>query len=130
MLDSFGYVAEGSGENLFMVRDGALYTSPIASSILNGITRKSVIRLAGELGIDVKVENLPRESLYTSDELFFCGTAVEITPVRSVDRVSIGTGKPGPVTNAIKDQFLGIATGKLADRHGWLTFVPEAAAVA
>ena len=125
MLDSFGYVAEGSGENLFAVRDGALYTSPLAQGILPGITRESVIRLALDLGYEVREQTLPREFLYIADELFFSGTAAEITPIRSVDRIQVGSGKPGPVTRAIQQEFLGVAKGLIADRHGWLTQVPE-----
>jgi len=126
MLDSFGYVAEGSGETLFLVRDGILYTAPIAAGILNGITRDSVIRIAHDLGYEVREQVIPREMLYISDELFFCGTAAELTPIRSVDRVPVGAGKPGPITLAIQEQFMGIATGKIDDRYGWLTMVPDA----
>jgi len=121
MLDSFGYVAEGSGENLFAVRDNVLYTSPLSSGILQGITRDSVIRLAQDLGYEVREQVLPREFLYVCDELFFCGTAAEITPIRSVDRIPVGTGKRGPITFEIQREYLGIAKGQIADRHGWLT---------
>jgi branched-chain amino acid aminotransferase len=124
MLDSFGFVAEGSGENLFLVRDGIVYTSTMAGGILNGITRDSVMRIAADLGHEVREQNIPREMLYICDEIFFSGTAAEITPIRSVDRIPVGTGKPGPVTRAIQEQYLGTATGKLADRYGWLTPVP------
>lgn len=123
MLDSFGYVSEGSGENLFLVRDGKLYTSSIASGILNGITRDSVITIARGLGIEVVEQTLPREMLYVSDEAFFTGTAAELTPIRSIDRIDVGTGKPGPITLAIQQQYLGIAAGTVPDRHGWLTRV-------
>jgi branched-chain amino acid aminotransferase len=102
MLDSFGFVAEGSGENLFLVRDEVLYTSPVAAGILHGITRDSVIRIARDLGVEVREQNLPREMLYIADELFFCGTAAELTPIRSVDRIEIGAGKPGPLTIAFQ----------------------------
>src|SRR4029078_9010354 len=101
MLDSFGFVSEGSGENLFVVRDGKMFTSSIGSAILNGIKRASVITLAREMGIEVVEGDIPREMLYIADELFFSGTAVEITPIRSVDRISIGSGKPGPISLAI-----------------------------
>jgi branched-chain amino acid aminotransferase len=121
MLDTFGYVAEGSGENLFLVRDKTLYTSPLASGILGGITRNSVMQIARDLGYTVVEQVIPREMLYISDELFFTGTAAELTPVRSVDKITIGEGKPGPITRAIQEQYLGIATGKLPDRYGWLT---------
>lgn len=129
MLDSFGFVAEGSGENLFAVRDGVLFTAPLASGILNGITRDSIIRLARDLDIEVREQQLPREFLYIVDELFFSGTAAEITPIRSVDRLQVGSGKPGPITTKLQREFLGIAKGAIPDRHGWLTMVPEAAAV-
>lgn len=121
MLDTNGHVAEGSGENLFLVRDNVLYTAPLASSILNGITRDSVRRIAEDLGYKVVEQVIPREMLYLADELFFTGTAAEITPIRSVDRMEIGKGKPGPVTMRIQQEFMGIATGKLPDRFGWLT---------
>jgi branched-chain amino acid aminotransferase len=125
MLDSFGFVAEGSGENLFVIRDECLYTAPLAAGILNGITRDSVIRIARDLGIDVREQVLPREFLYVADELFFCGTAAEITPIKSVDRLPVGAGKPGPITQRIQKEYLGIAKGTIPDRHGWLTMVPE-----
>jgi branched-chain amino acid aminotransferase len=125
MLDSFGFVSEGSGENLFVVRDGKLFTSSIASAIVNGITRDSVITLARDMGVEVIEGDIPREMLYIADELFFSGTAVEITPIRSVDRISIGTGKPGPISLAIQKEYMGIAKGTIPDRHGWLTHVPS-----
>jgi branched-chain amino acid aminotransferase len=128
MLDSFGFVSEGSGENLFVVRDGKLFTSTIASGILNGITRDSVLTLARDLGLQVVEGQIPREMLYIADELFFTGTAVEITPIRSVDRISIGTGKPGPISLAIQKEYMGIAKGTIPDRHGWLTNVPSVVA--
>ena len=124
MLDNFGYVAEGSGENIFLVRDGVLYTSPLASAILGGITRDSIMKIAGDLGHEVREMQLPREMLYLADELFFCGTAAEVTPLRSVDQIPVGTGKPGPITRAIQAQYMGIVQGMLPDRYGWLTTVP------
>lgn len=127
MLDSFGYVAEGSGENLFLVRDGIIFTSGIASGILSGITRDTIIRLARDLGYEVREGQIPREMLYICDELFFTGTAAELTPVRSVDRVPVGEGKPGPITRQLQREFLGMAKGKLPDRFGWLTPVPAPA---
>jgi branched-chain amino acid aminotransferase len=130
MLDSLGYIAEGAGENIFLVRDKVVYTPPLAAGILHGITRDSVMRIAADLGYEVRMEALPREMLYISDEAFFSGTAAELTPIRSVDRVVVGEGKPGPVTRAIQDQFLGIASGRIEDRYGWLTMVPEAVAAA
>ncbi len=123
MLDSFGYVAEGSGENLFVVRDEIIYTSPIGSGILGGITRNSVITIANDLGYTVSEQTIPREMLYIADEVFFSGTAAELTPVRSIDRIEVGAGKPGPVTRAIQKVYMGIATGKMPDRYGWLTRV-------
>ena len=125
MLDSFGFVSEGSGENIFVVRDNKLFTSTIASGILNGITRDSVLKVARDMGIEVVEQVIPREMLYIADELFFTGTAVEITPIRSVDRIPIGTGKPGPVSLAIQKEYMGIAKGTIPDRHGWLTHVPS-----
>ena len=125
MLDYFCFVSEGSGENLFAVRDNVLYTTPISGAILNGITRDSVMRIARDLGYEVREQTMPREMLYIADELFFSGTAAELTPIRSVDRIQIGEGKPGPVTRAIQHQYMGIVTGRLPDRHGWLTAVPE-----
>jgi branched-chain amino acid aminotransferase len=128
MLDSAGYVAEGSGENIFVARRGVLFTPPLSSGILEGITRDSVMQIARDLGYEIRTEALPRELLYIADEVFFSGTAAEITPVRSVDRVPVGEGRPGPMTRAIQDRFMGIATGKIEDKHGWLTVVPEAVA--
>src|SRR5688572_23122322 len=127
MLDSFGFVSEGSGENLFAVRDGCLYTAPLAAGILQGITRNSIVTIAKDMGLEVREQLMPREFLYIVDELFFCGTAAEVTPIRSVDRIDVGTGKPGPITMRIQREYLGIAKGKIADRHGWLTPVPEPA---
>ena len=129
MLDTFGYVSEGSGENLFLVRDEILYTSPVAAGILHGITRDSVMRIARDLGYAVREQNIPREMLYIADELFFSGTAAELTPVRSVDRIEVGGGKPGPATLAIQDRFMGIAKGRIKDPYGWLTPVPSPVSV-
>jgi branched-chain amino acid aminotransferase len=127
MLDTFGYVSEGSGQNLFLVRDGALLTPPTSSGILAGITRDSIIRLARDAGIEVREATLQREQIYTADEAFFTGTAAELTPVRSVDGVVIGAGGRGPVTRALQEQFLGVARGERPDPYGWLT--PVAGAV-
>jgi branched-chain amino acid aminotransferase len=130
MLDSQGFVSEGSGENLFAVRDGALYTAPIGAGILQGVTRDSVMQIAVDLGIEVRQEMLPREFLYVADELFFSGTAVEISPIRSVDRIPVGDGARGPITTAIQKEYLGIVRGTIPDRRGWLTMVAEPAVAA
>ena len=119
-LDINGYVAEGSGENLFIVKEGGIVTPPSAISILPGITRHSVLVLARELGHEVRKQLIPREGLYVADEVFLTGSAAEVTPVRSVDRIPVGNGKPGPTTLAIRKAFLDIVTGAVEDRHGWL----------
>ena len=129
MLDSFGFVAEGSGENLFLVRDGVLYTALVSNGILHGITRDAVMTIARDLGYEVREAQLPREMLYLAEEAFLCGTAAEVTPIRSIDRLPVGEGKPGPVTCRIQQEFMGIAKGRIADRFGWLTPVPAAAMV-
>ena len=129
VLDNFGYVSEGSGENLFLVRDGVLHTTGLESGILQGITRDSVITIARELGVPVREARLPREMLLLADELFFTGTAAELTPIRSVDRQPVGDGRPGEITRAIQDRYLGIARGRYPDDHGWRTPVPLAAPV-
>ncbi len=128
MLDSFGFVSEGSGENVFVVRDGVIYTTPLAGAILNGITRDSVIRIARDLGHEVREQTIPRELLYVADEVFFTGTAAEVTPIRSVDHIPVGEGRPGPITRAVQERYLDIARGRIADPYGWLTPVPEPAA--
>jgi branched-chain amino acid aminotransferase len=122
-LDTVGHLSEGSGQNLFLVRDNTLYTPPLTASILPGITRDSVLTIARDLGFAVREEMLPRELLYIADEAFFAGTAVEITPIRSVDKVAIGNGKRGPITEAIQRAFFDIINGESPDRHGWLTYV-------
>jgi branched-chain amino acid aminotransferase len=122
-LDAAGYVSEGSGENLFAVVKGKLVTPPLVSSILPGITRDSVLALAHPLGIQVEEKALPREMLYLADELFFTGTAAEITPIRSVDRQKVGAGKRGPVTAALQKAFFDVIECRAEDEHGWLTFV-------
>lgn len=127
-LDTFGYVSEGSGQNLFLVRDGIMYTPPISASILPGITRDSVITIARDLGYRVKEQMIPREMLYIADEVFFVGTAVEVTPIRSVDRITVGTGARGPVTEIIQRAFFDIIRGEVPDTHGWLTWVQPTAA--
>jgi branched-chain amino acid aminotransferase len=122
-LDVHGYVSEGSGENIFLVEGEVIRTPPLASSILRGVTRGCVITLARGLGYEVREELIPREALYIADEVFFTGTAAEITPIRSIDRIPIGTGHRGPVTERLQSELLGIASGQVADRYGWLTSV-------
>jgi branched-chain amino acid aminotransferase len=124
-LDTQGYVSEGSGENVFIVVKGEILTPPVGSSILAGITRDSVMRLAKEMGYTVREAVIPREMLYIADEFFFTGTAVEVTPVTSVDRIPVGNGERGPVTKAIQDAYFGIVNGELPDRYGWLSHVPQ-----
>jgi branched-chain amino acid aminotransferase len=125
MLDSFGFVAEGSGENLFLVRDDVVYTSQMSNGILHGVTRDTVITIARDLGFEVREAQLPREFLYLADEAFFTGTAAEITPIRSIDRLPVGEGKPGTLTRTIQEEFMAIAKGRVADRFNWLTPVPS-----
>jgi branched-chain amino acid aminotransferase len=120
-LDVNGYLSEGSGENLFIVRGGVLYTTPLANSVLSGITRNSVITLARQLGIEVVEQALPRELLYLCEEAFFTGTAAEVTHLRSVDRILVGDGTMGPITTALHDEFFNIVNGLKPDRHNWLT---------
>jgi len=131
-LSPDGTLSEGSGENLFLVKDGVLLTPALAHSVLGGLTRDSVIRLARERGIEVRELAIPRELLYLADEAFFTGTAVEITPIRSVDRLPVGNGKRGPVTETLQNAFFGLFSGKTPDRWGWLDYVdmsaPRAAA--
>jgi len=127
-LDVNGYLSEGSGENLFIVRGGIIYTTPLANSVLNGITRSSVISIAKALDLQVVEQPLPREMLYIADEAFFTGTAAEVTHLRSVDRILIADGKMGPITTAIYNEFFAIVNGKKPDTYGWLTPVKVAAA--
>ena len=124
-LDTNGYISEGSGENLFIVKNGVLYTSPATSGILPGITRDTIMTLARELGYIVREESLQREALYLADEIFMCGTAAEITPVRSVDRMQIGEGRRGPITESIQKSFFGLFNGETEDKWGWLTPVSK-----
>jgi branched-chain amino acid aminotransferase len=123
-LDTNGYVSEGSGENIFVVRNGTLITAPLGNSVLPGITRDSVMRIARELGIPTVEQCIPRELLYIADEVFFSGTAAEVTPIRSVDKISVGKGVVGPITKAIQKEFYAIIRGEKADRFNWLTPVP------
>ncbi|MBX2999398.1 MAG: branched-chain amino acid transaminase [Caldilineaceae bacterium] len=120
-IDINGYVSEGSGENIFIIHKGVIYTPPLASSILGGITRDSAIKIALDLGYEVKEMAMTRDMLYLADEIFFTGTAAEITPVRSVDRLPVGDGKRGPVTKAVQDVFFGIVEDNAPDKWGWLT---------
>jgi len=122
-LDINGNIAEGSGMNVFIVRDGVIYTPPTTSSILPGITRDSIMTIAKELKMPVVETNMQRETLYLADEIFFTGTAAEVTPVRSVDKVTIGTGMRGELTEAIQERFFGLFDGSVEDRHSWLDYV-------
>jgi len=122
-LNPDGNLSEGSGQNLFLVRDHILYTPSMSSSLLPGITRDTVMTLAHDLGFQVKEMELPREMLYIADEVFFVGTAAEITPIRSIDKIQIGEGRRGPVTTALQQAFFDYVNGVVPDRHGWLTYV-------
>ena len=122
-LDTTGNLSEGSGQNLFLVRDDVIYTPPLSAAVLPGITRDCVITLAGDLGLTVREQTLPREMLYIADEAFFVGTAAEITPIRSVDKIKVGAGQRGPVTSALQTAFFDSINGNAPDRHGWLSFV-------
>ena len=119
-LDTDGNISEGSGQNVFIVRDKTIYTPPVASSVLLGITRDSAITLAKELGYEVREQSLPRETLYLADEVFFVGTAVEVAPIRAVDKIKVGKGVCGPITREIMDQFSNVVSGRKPDTYGWL----------
>jgi branched-chain amino acid aminotransferase len=123
-LDINGYVSEGSGENIFIVRNGVLQTAPLGNSVLPGITRDSILKIARELGIPVVEAGIPREMLYIADEVFFTGTAAEVTPIRSVDRITVANGAVGPITKTLQREFFAIVRGEKADRFKWLTPVP------
>ena len=120
-LDNNGFISEGSGENIFVIRDGKVHTPPLGASVLPGITRDSIITLVRQLGIPLVETIIPREMLYVADEVFFCGTAAEVTPIRSVDRIQIGAGHRGPITERIQQRFFEIVQGKAKDEFGWLT---------
>jgi branched-chain amino acid aminotransferase len=120
-LDDSGYVSEGSGENIFVVRDGRIHTPPLGASVLPGVTRDSVIRLAQDLRIPLVETIIPREMLYIADEVFFTGTAAEITPIRSVDRILVGQGQRGPITDRLQKEFFALINGAAPDRYGWLS---------
>jgi branched-chain amino acid aminotransferase len=122
-LDTQGNLSEGSGQNLFLVRDNILYTPPLSAAVLPGITRSTIITLAQDLGFTVVEQVLPREMLYICDEVFFVGTAAEITPIRSIDKIQIGKGQRGPVAEALQVAFFDMINGETPDRHGWLTYV-------
>ncbi|MEP7367871.1 MAG: branched-chain amino acid transaminase [Acidobacteriota bacterium] len=128
-LDVNGVVSEGSGENIFVIKDGKIYTPPLTAAVLGGITRATATTLAEELGYQIIEMNIPREMLYIADEIFFTGTAAEVTPIRSVDKIKIGPGHRGPITEAIQREFFAIVNGTKADRHGWLSPVPVSAGV-
>ena len=120
-LDTSGYVSEGSGENIFVAMDGVLYTPPVGSSVLPGITRSTILTLCAEMKIQVREQLIPREMLYIADEIFFTGTAAEISPLRSVDRIKVGKGSRGPITKTLQEEFFAILSGAKPDRHNWLT---------
>jgi branched-chain amino acid aminotransferase len=122
-LDAYGFVSEGSGENLFLVKRGTLYTPPLTAAILPGITRASVLQLAADFGIPIMERSVPREMLYIADEVFFVGTATEVTPIRSIDRHVIGRGSRGEITGRLQAEFNALVAGKKEDRHHWLTHV-------
>ena len=126
-LDQSGYISEGSGENIFVIRDGKILTPPLGASVLPGITRNSILSIASELAIPVVETTIPREALYIADEVFFSGTAVEVTPIRSVDRIVIGSGRRGPITEKIQKRFFDIVSGVTEDTFGWLTPVAKIA---
>jgi branched-chain amino acid aminotransferase len=120
-LDANGYVSEGSGENIFVVRDGRIHTPPLGASVLPGITRDTVLTLAHEMGIPLVETIIPREMLYIADEVFFSGTAAEITPIRSIDRIPVGKGRRGPIAEKLQKEFFAVINGTKPDRHGWLS---------
>jgi len=122
-LDRSGYVSEGSGENIFVVRDGKILTPPLGSSVLLGVTRATVFQLAADQGLQITETPIPRELLYIADEVFFTGTAAEISPIRSIDRITVGAGRRGPITEKLQKEFFAILDGSKPDRHGWMTLV-------
>ena len=127
-LDASGYVCEGSGENIFLVQGDKILTPPLGNSILPGITRDCVIQIATDMGIEVVEQMVPREALYLADEVFFTGSAAEITPIRTIDKIQVGAGRRGPVTGKLQERFFGILNGEAEDKFGWLTVVEEARA--
>jgi branched-chain amino acid aminotransferase len=129
-LDVNGHVSEGSAQNIFMVRGGVLYTPPLHASVLPGITRDSIIVIARDLGYEVREEPIPREALYIADELFFVGTAAEVSPIRSVDKITVGTGTCGPITRTLQQRFFQVINGEIPDSHGWLLYLNSPASAA
>ena len=125
-LDVTGYVSEGSGENLFAIRDGVIHTPPLHATILPGITRNTVMTLAKDMGFPLVEEMLAREFLYIADEVFFTGSAAEVTPIRSIDKIIIGKGKAGPITKQLQTAFFDVIEGRRDDKYGWPTRVPVA----
>lgn len=125
MLDYQGMVSEGSGENIFLVKDEVLYTPPLSSSLLGGITRDSIMEIARNMGLEVREETLPREMLYIADEVFLTGTAAELTPIRSIDKITVGEGKRGEITKKLQETFFKVLNCEVEDEKGWLSFVDE-----
>jgi branched-chain amino acid aminotransferase len=125
-LDYNGNISEGAGENVFVVLNGVVYTPGVGTSILMGITRDTILTLLKDQEVEVRFESLSRDLLYIADEIFFTGTAAEVTPIRSVDRIQVGAGKRGPITKAVQDEFFAITSGQKEDRYGWLTPVRQA----
>lgn len=123
-LDTHGHVSEGSGENIFIIRKGIMYTPPLSASILPGITRDSIMTLAMDMGIEVVEQNIPRELLYVADEVFFTGSAAEVTPISLIDKIEIGSGKCGPITRQLQKAFFAVISGASPDKHNWLTPIP------
>lgn len=124
-LDVYGYVSEGAGENIFVMKDNVVYTPGSWSSILLGVTRDTVLTLLRDMGYEVRFEPIARDFLYLADEIFFTGTAAEVTPIRSIDRIPVGSGKPGPITKQVQEAFFGVTSGKTEDKYGWLTYVRQ-----
>ena len=120
-LDVHGFVSEGSGENIFVIYDGAIYTTPLSASVLAGITRRYAMTLLNDLGYEVREQDIPRDMLYVADEVFFTGTAAEITPIKMIDNLPVGTGTRGPITKRLQEEFFAITRGEKPDRHDWLT---------
>jgi branched-chain amino acid aminotransferase len=123
VLDTNGLVSEGSGENLFIIRYGIIFTPPFSASILSGVTRDSVLHLAREQGIEIREQIIPREMLYMADEIFFTGTAAEIVPIRSIDHITVGTGKRGPITAGLQAAFFSVVQGERTEDYGWMEYV-------